>query len=122
MFCCAALADPKQETLYTDATESFPVRYLEGMWSMIMILMCWTESIYKYMCQIIMGAALYLEYMHQALCNLPLQSLTTGSNNHQLEGAHHYIMKKYLTPSPAIFKGQLTTYAQIQHEIIEYQR
>ena len=56
--------------------------------------------------------------MHQALCNLPLQSLTAGSNNHQVEYAHHYIMKKYLTPSPASSKGQLTTYATIQHEII----
>ena len=42
VFCCAALADATQGTLYTDMTSSFPVQSLEGMHAflscMIMIL------------------------------------------------------------------------------------
>ena len=42
VFCCAALADATQGTLYTDMTGSFPVQSLEGMHAflscMIMIL------------------------------------------------------------------------------------
>ena len=43
VFCCAALADATQGTLYTDMTGSFPVQSLEGMqaflWHMIMTQM-----------------------------------------------------------------------------------
>ena len=31
VFCCAALADATQGTLYTDMTRSFPVQSLEGI-------------------------------------------------------------------------------------------
>ena len=36
VFCCAALADATEGTLYTDTTGSFPVQSLEGMYAFLL--------------------------------------------------------------------------------------
>ena len=53
-----------------------------------------------------------LKYMHQSFFNLPIQTLIAASNNNQLKGIpllnNAKMIKKYLAPSPATFKGRLT--------------